>query len=601
MKKSKVRVVIIDSGVYAKHPILNEDAKGYTINYLNDEIKVDEGCEDNFGHGTAIYGIIRKHCLDADITVLKIFNDTNDCADITKLNAALKYIYENIECDIVNMSVGISVVEDKTILYNICKKLCERGTILVAAYDNYGSVSYPANFGCVLGVSEGEDCLKNSDFVYVKGTEGMVLGNGHIQRVLWKEPIYQVTGGNSFACAHITGIIANRYEELTIEHGGDVKDFLVKNSAYQYNFRKSDCQIKKYSFDNIKRVVIFPFNKEMHSLVRFSEELPFSLVGVYDVKYSGRVGAYTNHLLKINNKNNYLVKNIEELDYEEFDMIVVGHTSELERLMKTTNFSDKIIHECIHQGKYVYSFDDTDDVSLNNCSYYFTPNIRSSNCDLPLGKLYRCAKPVIGVFGTTSKQGKFTLQLYLRRELKKRGYTVSQIGTEPSSFLFGMEYCFPFGYESNSNIIRKDMVYYLNNITEKINNNDSDILIVGCQSKTLPYDNGNINDFTFSQIEFLFSTWPDCVLLTINVFDEIEDIKRTISFIESAIDTRVLALVIFPMKLLNDDAGIYSEKVPIPNEERGYWRHKFKQKFDLPVYFLGEKMNELVDLVVDFF
>lgn len=601
MKKDKVRIVIVDSGVYLEHPLVKEKVKGYTIDYLDDEITVNEGCVDNYGHGTAVYGIIRQHCPEAEIIVVKIFNNSNDYADVIKLNTALEFIYENIECNIINMSVGISVIEDRERLYNICNLLRERGTVLVAAYDNYGSMSYPADFDCVLGVSEGEKCYKNSEFVYITGTNGIVLGNGHIQRVLWKEPIYQLTGGNSFACAHISGIIAHKYNEIISEYDGDVKKYLINNSIYGQHYIQNEFQIKRYCFKNIKRAVIFPFNKEMHSLIRFSKELPFEIAGIYDVRYSGRVGAYTNHLLKIDKKDNYIVKNIEELDYDEFDMIIVGHTSELERIMKIQDYSKKIISECINKEKYVYSFDNNADEHFKYSKYFFTPNLTYNNCALPLGKLYRSGKPVIGVFGTTSKQGKFTFQLYLRQELIKRGYKVSQIGTEPSSLLFGIEYCFPFGYQSNCEIARKDMVYYINNIMEEINNDDSDVVIVGCQSKTLPFDNGNIDDFTFSQVEFLFSTWPDCVFLSINIFDEFNDIRRTINFIESAINTKVLALVVFPMKLLNEEAGIYSEKIPLNNGGKNIWSNKIEQEFGLPVYFLGEKMNEIGDRIVDFF
>lgn len=601
MEKEKVRIVIVDSGVYLEHPLVKENVKGYTIDYLDDETTVNDGCIDNYGHGTAIYGIIKQHCPEAEIIVVKIFDDGNDYADVIKLNTALEFIYENIECNIINMSVGISVIEDKERLYNICNLLKERGTILVAAYDNYGSISYPADFDCVLGVSEGEKCYKNSDFVYVNGTNGIVLGNGHIQRVLWKNPIYQLTGGNSFACAHISGIIAQDYSEILRGYNGNVIKYLVNNSIYEQQFEKNEHQIKRYSFNNIKRAALFPFNKEMHSLIRFSEQLPFEISGVYDIRYSGRVGAYTNQLLKIDKEDDYLIKNIEDLDYDKFDLIIVGHTSELESIIKIEAYSKKIISECIKKNKYVYSFDNNSGNDFENSKYFFTPNLILKNFTLPLGKLYRSGKPVIGVFGTTSKQGKFTFQLYLRQELTKRGYKVSQIGTEPSSLLFGIEYCFPFGYQSNCEIVRKDMVYYINNIMEEINNDNSDVVIVGCQSKTLPCDNGNIDDFTFSQVEFLFSTWPDCVFLSINVFDDFNDIRRTISFIESAINTKVLALVAFPMKLLNEEAGIYSEKIPLKSDEKCKWSIKIKQEIGLPVYFLGEKMNEIGDMIVDFF
>lgn len=51
--------------------------------------------------------------------------------------------------------------------------------------------------------------------------------------------------------------------------------------------------------------------------------------------------------------------------------------------------------------------------------------------------LYRISTPVLAVCGTSSKQGKFTLQLELRKRFCEMGYKVGQIGTEPNSLLLG--------------------------------------------------------------------------------------------------------------------------------------------------------------------
>lgn len=66
-------------------------------------------------------------------------------------------------------------------------------------------------------------------------------------------------------------------------------------------------------------------------------------------------------------------------------------------------------------GIQVYSLDDYSDIFGKN-SLYFSPGLHDVNDfrTLPFGKLYKFSKPVVGVFGTSSKQGKFTLQLYMR-------------------------------------------------------------------------------------------------------------------------------------------------------------------------------------------
>lgn len=71
------------------------------------------------------------------------------------------------------------------------------------------------------------------------------------------------------------------------------------------------------------------------------------------------------------------------------------------------------------------------------CKVYF-PKI--ANQIFPrnqFGKLYLVNKPVICVAGTSSSQGKFSLQLSLREKFISAGYRIGQLGTEPTSLLFG--------------------------------------------------------------------------------------------------------------------------------------------------------------------
>ena len=110
-------------------------------------------------------------------------------------------------------------------------------------------------------------------------------------------------GGNSFACAHVT-VQAAKYI-LTGKTGTKsvLSEFKI-NSVKKYKIESS---YKPVSFEfTINRAIIFPFNKEMHSLIRYQNLLSFDVVDVYDSKYSTNIGATTDHLLKCKNKkDNY--------------------------------------------------------------------------------------------------------------------------------------------------------------------------------------------------------------------------------------------------------------------------------------------------------
>lgn len=595
----KVDIVIIDSGVYMQHPQISEKVNGYGVKICENNIIIDRNCNDEFGHGTAIYGIIRKHCQEANIIPVKIFQNEEDMADVGVLIATLNFIYENIQCNIINMSVGVSILKEKEELHSICKKLIDKGVIIVAAYDNFGSISYPAEFECVIGVGEGKDCQKAEDFIFVEGTKLVnVLANGNIQRCFWKNPQYQMCGGNSFACAHVTGIIGDNYQEILKKYKGNALKFLENSSLKKISLDIPEFRKKIVNY-NGKRAVIFPFNKENHSLIRFSEMLGFKIVDVYDSKYSGKVGAYTNDLLKTALPQNYVIRNIDLIDFSSFDLLIIGHTKELERITNKNGYGKKLIQQSLERNKMVYSYDAYPE--FGDISLFFNPNIVwKKDYASPFGKLYRSATPIVGVFGTTSKQGKFSLQVILRNLFLKEGYNVGQIASEPSGLLFGMDYCFPFGYSVRVEVIRKQMVELINKLLHDMDT-EKDIILVGCQSSTLPYDCGNTADFTFTQLEFLFSTWPDCIVLCVNSFDEYNDIRRTINFVEAAVKTKVVALVIFPMKLRNPSAGIYSETLEMGELEKREYMEKFSREFNLPTFILGENMYSLYDLLIRFF
>ena len=45
---------------------------------------------------------------------------------------------------------------------------------------------------------------------------------------------------------------------------------------------------------------------------------------------------------------------------------------------------------------------------------------------------------MLAIVGTSPSQGKYNLQLALRRRFLNDGYEIGQIGTEPTAQLFGM-------------------------------------------------------------------------------------------------------------------------------------------------------------------
>lgn len=132
---------------------------------------------------------------------------------------------------------------------------------------------------------------------------------------------------------------------------------------------------------------------------------------------------------------------------------------------------------------------------------------------------------------------------------------------------------------------------------------NKDIILVGSQSGTVSYDIGNLAQYPTLQYPFLIGTHPDAVILCINPFDEIEYIHRTIRFIISSVNCKVIALVVFPMDIREDWSGIYGRKEKLSDENYQKLKRSLYSHLHIPVFRLGDEadMKQLFQKTLSFF
>ncbi len=544
----KIKIVIVDSGVKLSHNIF-KNANITSLEYRNGMLETIYNDNDTHGHGTAIAGIISHNTINADIIIIKAPDIENGLDEDTLIDI-LELIYYIDDVSLINLSLGLNICDKSRSLETICNKLNEKGICIVSAFDNSGSISYPAAFDSVIGVVGERNCTKTNDFLFFEDSMVNIAARSSVQRVPWIFPNYLLIGGTSFACAHVT-VQAAKFIQSGIIGTDKILSAFSNIAKQHFHFidnedqKYSNIEISKIPF-NIKHAALFPFNKEMHSILRYEHMLPFSISNIYDTRFSVTVGATAAHLMKDPHIAHHTIKNIEDIEWSEFDTLILGHTNELSALINKDDLVSNLINLALKKEKQIFSFDDIYRDGYKSYQNIYCPITNKHN--LPpdrFGMLYRISKPVVGIFGTSSRQGKFTLQLKLREILLKQGYNVGQIGTEPSAQLFGIDYCYPMGYNSSVYITGYDTIRYLNYIENDLCKQCKDIIIVGSQSGTVPYDFGNISQYTIPQYELLMGANPDCVILCINPFDEIDYIKRTVNYIESIIDCKVIALVVF--------------------------------------------------------
>ena len=586
-----ISIAIIDSGVYYEHPKLKEyHFNGVSISEKDGKYVVTDDIIDRAGHGTAVTGILCQAGIEADIYIVKVYMTEEMTVEPEIMMKALEYIYENVQCEFILMSLGTPILDNAAALIDICEKLSERGTQIVSAFDNSGCLSYPACIKSVIGVD-------SADYIREKGAYEIINGDGVIdirargglQRVCWVEPSYRLVTGTSFAAAHAMVSMVSAYEAGARNKEG-LLAYLRSGAKRVIEFDKINGGRK--SLFHIAKAIVYPFNKEIQTVLRYSDQLTYSITHVCDEPLHGCVGKDADKLLFGTGSKKRTIENIYDVfEYDDFDTVIIGHLRELSMITNKPLLKN-ILEKCLDANKNVYSFDNVNEYhEMVEAAAAKDLIFSSPVCSMGfpagrLGRLWVSSKPIIGVFGTSSRQGKFSVQLLLRQIFMEKGYEIAQLGTEPASLIMGMDKIFPLGYDADLPFRNEDAVILLNEMVHEMEMQEPDVVLVGGQSCTIPYDVNHIYDLTFSQWDFIVGTNPDLIVLCVNPQDSQEYISRTIHFLESIGHARVIGLVLFPMQLEQEWYGFSFKSMRLNDDAYNAHREVLEGFFHLPVYRL---------------
>lgn len=599
MQKNIVGIVIIDSGV-SEHRAISKDINCFDVVSINGKYNVVESKkEDNIGHGTAVSFIVSHHLDNVKIWSIRLYND--DTCDPEKLIFVLDYIHNHIKCDLINISLGTTCCSSLSKLKECCGKLTNDGVIIVSAFDNNGTLSYPAAFENVIGVDAGFINGNIKDYIYVENSPVNIIGCQREQRLPWKENQYQIVSGASFITPYITVKVA----ELI---GRGCKTF----PQILEGLKKTSCNIITcHSCNDVekiipKKAIVFPFNKEIHSLARYQNMAGFQIKGFYDMKYVGNVGRKVGEV--IGSLDDTMINNYLDINWnEDFDTIILGHLRELSNLVNA-NLMTYFIDCAIKYKKQIISFDSFDDHDVERLEEskvrYDCPAVSAQ--DVPrncFNKLRKIGKPTVAIVGTGPRQGKFTLQMSLKSLYEDSGYSVGMLGTEPTAMLLGSDEVYPMGYHSSVGVRGMDAIKVVNQMMGRIEDKDPDLIIVGSQSQSVPFTDGSIKYLPLAQHEFLLATAPDVYILCINLSDNLDYIKRTVKYLESLYGSNVLALAALPFDHSQKWSVISNRKIKLSEKEIGNKINNIKQELGLEVYMITseEDIISLAEKIVDFF
>ena len=588
-----ISIAVLDSGI----DLSRREFRNCSVVAVND-------CNDEIGHGTAVASILARMAPDAQLYCYKLFDATGGASSEALIDALTQLTAER-HFDIIHLSCSVVVCDDMDGLFRICRQITDAGTVIVAAFDNEGAVSYPAAFDNVIGVDWSTLCLAGEDYIFLEDSAVNIQGVGALQRLPWRDGSYKAVAGASFAAPYISSIAAKMLEAGVAPK--DILHELNQNARRRYRVNNTDYHPQNQAL-RIHKAIAFPFNKEIQTLSLYEDQLVFSLADIYDLPQMRNVVKTCSEIMHFGNSGR-TVQSYKKIEWtDDFDTLILGHLDEISSAFET-DFLRAMLEKCVEFKKNVYAFDpltnypDLTEKIRRNGNFAFYPKADKSEISCRfLDKLFGIATPVVGVFGTSPKQGKYSLQLAIRRKMTEIGYKVGFLGTEPTALLFGADLVFPFGY-NGVHVSDTDSVLLLNQYMHQIDRKGYDIIITGSQSQTVPYNLFRMNQIPTAQYAFFVGTNPDAVILCINAYDEIDYVRRTVGFLNSYLNSRVVALSLFPKSYEREWTAAASETIMLSSDEAYARKEYYSSQIGIPCFVSGDEaeLEKLVDHLTDFF
>ncbi|WP_433958084.1 S8 family serine peptidase [Cytobacillus horneckiae] len=225
--KKPIKIAILDSGINKDHKDF-KDIKFVEYNAIN---KSEEKVSDDYGHGTAVAGIIAakgeviKGVVNNPILYdVKVLNEKGE-GKIESVVEGINWSIKN-NVDIINISFGFS--SDREDLKKVINKAYDNGITIIAASGNTMglSVDYPANYENVLSISSLDKDLQIDTYSATGKIDYSAPGVDLYSTD--KEGGYSSFTGTSFASAYATGVISSIMSKEKIQNKKEFDEIIEK-------------------------------------------------------------------------------------------------------------------------------------------------------------------------------------------------------------------------------------------------------------------------------------------------------------------------------------------------------------------------------------
>ncbi len=216
-----VRVAVIDSGIEADHPALDDAVRGGVIveydrrTQTQTRLVDDPAPRDLFGHGTACAGIIHRLAPEAELYSVRVFSrDLSGKA--LQFAGGVRWAIDN-GMQVANLSLSTSLREYFALFHELADDAYFQGLALVSAVNNIPAPSYPSLYASVISVAAHAG-LDPFTYYYNPSPPVEFGAPGIDVEVPWVNKQWVTSTGNSFAAPHIAGLVAlirAKHPELT--------------------------------------------------------------------------------------------------------------------------------------------------------------------------------------------------------------------------------------------------------------------------------------------------------------------------------------------------------------------------------------------------
>jgi len=205
-----VRVAIVDSGVDKTHPaVVGSFAAGASLTWDRDleAVTTEDGDHpDLFGHGTACAGIVRALAPDCEISSVRVLG-SNLTGKGQVFAAGLRWALDS-GARVINLSLSTGRPDFFGLFHEVADEAHHAGVVLVCAMNNVPSPTYPSQYASVISVAASDPSDDEIALLCAARPPADFGAPGLDVEVAWLGGTTMKMTGNSFAAAHVSGLVA---------------------------------------------------------------------------------------------------------------------------------------------------------------------------------------------------------------------------------------------------------------------------------------------------------------------------------------------------------------------------------------------------------